>query len=927
MSRRWIRPLLLLVLACAWPSDDALAQQSPLAALIETYEALQQRAVLERSQGREVPIELSTEIRNTVVAIAHRGVEGERFLISELDTKRGEQAADIVEALLAVNEQRVVRSLTERIEAMGPRAFRVFFEDVSLEHYRVAPAELTPYVTPSAPWRIQAVMNYLARLDTPEAARYLIECPLVVCAFQPLESSPLTDTTLVHFESALLDLTHDAAIKQLLAVFKGKPQNFAAHVEEFDLRVITRVAGVLGALGCTDATPSLSRCLQHPHEPLATAAARSLGELRDRSTFDALKKAYQRRDKGEFSLVSLEALAKIDPLGARSFLLRAAKHSNWRMRSVAATGLGDIDDAKCRAKLMKLLRDDEWQVRKAAFEVLSKSPDRELLGTLIDTLDDQRGYLRARIYSALVAWTGKNFGPHPDIWQKFWAEHGETFHVLQEPLPKGFTFVDPNTPRYFGLEILSQDVAFLIDTSGSMAIPYEYRTGSGKVVEVAGIDLVKRELAQVLNALEDGEQSFNIVAFATRFRPLFAGPKKASSRTRKSAGKFLSIMRAGGGTNLYDPLEELVKDGHYEAIYILSDGTPTMGKIRETKPFLQAIDRLNRYSRATIHCIALGESSELLEALAESTGGEYRRVDHNDYTLDNNKQQKGKTGSTERDDTEPDDTEPSGTNPTDTHPNDTYRRGEFTAQFEERSPLSAPKKLASRDRFNAKSGVAEYELDDQSFLIHVPREYTATDGRSEFGLLVWIDPSEQGRVWHREVLARQKLIVISPNDAGNDTSHWIRTGLALDAVHNMRARYPLAPDRIYVAGFSGGGRMASRLGVMYADVFDGAFCIDGTDWYKDLPADESPGQWFQGRYQKPRSAIWRKARTRNRYVLMTGEHDGNRPGTHAAYQHGFKKKRFKHVQYIEVPGKGHALPDEQYFAGGLRALEPPSDER
>ncbi|MCA8961548.1 MAG: hypothetical protein KDC38_13580, partial [Planctomycetes bacterium] len=364
---------------------------------------------------------------------------------------------------------------------------------------------------------------------------------------------------------------------------------------------------------------------------------------------------------------------------------------------------------------------------------------------------------------------------------------------------------------------------------------------------------------------------------------------------------------------LYDPIAHLLRYGTIETIVVLSDGEPTAGRYRETEPFLDAIARLNQYSRTKIHCIALGENSTLLERLAADNGGIYRRADLPPEPSPEPEEAEG-----EEDEERPEEGTSDGSSIADA------RRGTFSAIFKVRSPRSAIDAMIARDAYNGRERPKDYVLADHSFLVHVPEEYRAD---ASFGLLVWIDPSERGHVPFATVLDGAKLLCASPDDAGNDASIWVRAGLALDAVHNMKRRFVLDEKRIYVAGFSGGGRMASRLGVMYADEFAGAMPIDGTDWWEDLPADEFPGKWFRGRYQKPVGEIWKKAVERNRYVLVTGEHDGNRPGTKAAYHHGFEKAGFEHVTYVEIPGKRHEWPSIQWFEKLIDRLDPPARRR
>ena len=47
-------------------------------------------------------------------------------------------------------------------------------------------------------------------------------------------------------------------------------------------------------------------------------------------------------------------------------------------------------------------------------------------------------------------------------------------------------------------------------------------------------------------------------------------------------------------------------------------------------------------------------------------------------------------------------------------------------------------------------------------------------------------------------------------------------------------------------------------------------------------------------------------RKQHRFVLITGEHDFNRDETEA-YSKEYKRDRFKHVTYIEIPGANHGF--------------------
>jgi hypothetical protein len=63
------------------------------------------------------------------------------------------------------------------------------------------------------------------------------------------------------------------------------------------------------------------------------------------------------------------------------------------------------------------------------------------------------------------------------------------------------------------------------------------------------------------------------------------------------------------------------------------------------------------------------------------------------------------------------------------------------------------------------------------------------------------------------------------------------------------------------------------------------------------------------------------AKTTGRFVLITGDNDINRVQTSASYESGFKQYGFAHVEYVQVPGMGHAIPPGQYLDRALDFLD------
>lgn len=78
----------------------------------------------------------------------------------------------------------------------------------------------------------------------------------------------------------------------------------------------------------------------------------------------------------------------------------------------------------------------------------------------------------------------------------------------------------------------------------------------------------------------------------------------ASPANRQRAIQYVHDLSAGGMTALYDTLKTaFLVDA--EAIFLLSDGPPTCGKIGELGAIHNAVLRLNHYRRISLHAISI----------------------------------------------------------------------------------------------------------------------------------------------------------------------------------------------------------------------------------------------------------------------------------------------------------------------------------
>ncbi len=119
---------------------------------------------------------------------------------------------------------------------------------------------------------------------------------------------------------------------------------------------------------------------------------------------------------------------------------------------------------------------------------------------------------------------------------------------------------------------IPKDVCFVLDVSGSM---------SGKKLEKA-----KSALKFCIENLRKADR-FEIIRFSTESESLFKMLRSANSGNRDKAMKFVDDLRAIGGTNIEEALDEALKirnsKGRPYIIVFITDGKPTIGETDEDK--------------------------------------------------------------------------------------------------------------------------------------------------------------------------------------------------------------------------------------------------------------------------------------------------------------------------------------------------------
>jgi Ca-activated chloride channel family protein len=178
-------------------------------------------------------------------------------------------------------------------------------------------------------------------------------------------------------------------------------------------------------------------------------------------------------------------------------------------------------------------------------------------------------------------------------------------------------------------QVIAKDIAFVLDTSGSMA---------GKKLEQA-----KKALQFCVESLNDNDH-FEIMRFSTEVEPLFDKLVEANKQNRAKAQDYIKDLKATGGTAIDDALKKALElrgkkgEGRGEkeegkdrassvgevsdrpfVVIFLTDGCPTVGTTDENEIVARVKNRSE--GRTRIFCFGIGTdvNTHLLDRIAEET--------------------------------------------------------------------------------------------------------------------------------------------------------------------------------------------------------------------------------------------------------------------------------------------------------------------
>jgi len=184
---------------------------------------------------------------------------------------------------------------------------------------------------------------------------------------------------------------------------------------------------------------------------------------------------------------------------------------------------------------------------------------------------------------------------------------------------------------------------------------------------------------------------------------------------------------------------------------------------------------------------------------------------------------------------------------------------------------------------------------------YVPGSYSAD---APAGVVVYVSPDRSGTIpsgW-ASVLDEHNLIWISANQSGNRVPGGRRIVKAILGLEAIQQRYAIDDTRIYIAGFSGGGKVASMIATDLPTIFVGGIFICGVvDWGSD-------------------ETQYIETIRSNRYVFLTGERDQALESTKRVYR-SYRDAGVPNIRLVVVRRMGHSNPSRNEISKAIEFLD------
>ncbi|TET37168.1 MAG: hypothetical protein E3J72_06945 [Planctomycetota bacterium] len=393
-----------------------------------------------------------------------------------------------------------------------------------------------------------------------------------------------------------------------------------------------RLAVSLGVIMGKKASPDVKSAACKKIAAIVT----ELGELNDLKAVKLMFSCFPNADTVEVFEAFKAALPPLkDKADIRPYLVKqmTSKRTPWEIRCVLIEIYKEDEGQDVFDALIILMKDRSEKVQRDAINALKDRDETRAVGPLIDFYTelnekDKEGLIWILIREALHALTGHDEAD-PANWKQWWDAVREGFNQDEERGESGGSTSRTSAaekkklPKFFGTEIRSKRIMFLIDCSGSMVAkdpkkkrddaavqpkPGQPRPQSGSnpfggdpslPLDRMRIKRVQKELRQCIESLEPNVK-FNIIAFSTGAAAWKEKLMPATARNKIDSCTWVDKFSPMGCTSTDVALRKAFEDKEFDHLFLLSDGHPFRQGDLPLEPIYEFVNNANKQRKVKI---------------------------------------------------------------------------------------------------------------------------------------------------------------------------------------------------------------------------------------------------------------------------------------------------------------------------------------
>jgi len=239
--------------------------------------------------------------------------------------------------------------------------------------------------------------------------------------------------------------------------------------------------------------------------------------------------------------------------------------------------------------------------------------------------DETPSWVPTEYAAVLRTLTQQQYASDPQPWHVWWQRDGQAWLASARaegliPAKRtdgeaGKADAHETVASFFGIQIVSQQVGFLIDGSGSMNNALNDDENCAQAAA--------RQLASFLEQLPK-DALLHLRVVTREIQSPFKKVVSANSKNRAKALKYVKNFDYGPASAMYDALLDAQSDQQLDTLIFVSDGGGSWGSFAYQAHMLDGLERAFQRSGVRIHCVCVGKNSRharFMESLAALTGG------------------------------------------------------------------------------------------------------------------------------------------------------------------------------------------------------------------------------------------------------------------------------------------------------------------